>query len=35
MNQILAEVDLKYPDYLKKTKNFPLCPENKNSPNDK
>ena len=23
------EVDLKYPDNIKKTKNFPFCPENK------
>ena len=30
------EVDLKYPDEIKKkSKNFPLCPENKFSPQDK
>ena len=29
------ECDLKYPDNKEKTKNFPICHENKNSPQDK
>ena len=30
-----VEVDLRYPDIKKKTKNFPFCPENKVLPKDK
>ena len=30
-----SQVDLTYPDNIKKTKNFPFCPENKVIPEDK